>query len=119
MQDKHAIRQRGDLRSIDLLLSGGLKAILMQLRVHLVSRWERPGGIAARVPAPPKPLIVLIAALGAGAMARRQRGRLVKEEQPGVASRRHDLAVAATELEDADNPAASLVKADNPPLLVV
>jgi len=98
-QDEDAIGQRGDLVTIEPLRSWRFEAVPMELGIHLVGGWERPRWIVARgAPAPPKALIVLIAALGAGTMARRQRGRLVEEKQPGEGVGRHDLTMPATKL---------------------
>jgi hypothetical protein len=113
IQDEDAIGQRGDLVSIEPLRSRRFEAVPMELRVHLVDGGKRPEWIVARgAPAPPKPLIVLIAALGAGAVSRRQRGRLIEEKQPGEGVRWHDLAMPTTELQLAGDPAPPLVMAD-------
>ena len=65
--------------------------------------------------------VVLAPALGARPVPGRERGRLVEEEQAGVAVRRHRPAdaVAAAELEAARDPALHLPVAPDPAIRVV
>src|SRR5512141_2558042 len=66
-----------------------------------------------------KEIEAITLALGAGAMSRGQCRGFVKKEQFGVPAGLHDRASAALELEQADDPALSLVGASNLPVIVV
>src|SRR5437588_234098 len=67
-----------------------------------------------------EPAVVLAPALGAWPMSRRERGGVVEEEEPGVASRRHRAtgSVAAAELQATRDPSLHLPLPADPSLPV-
>src|SRR5690348_14881418 len=64
-------------------------------------------------------LVILAAALGAGTMPRRQRGRLIEEEQLGVVARMHDLTPPPAKLQHTHDPAAHLAVTHDLAALIV
>jgi hypothetical protein len=95
----------------------GVEALLVQLRVH------RVGSDLARMEPLPRAgecVVVLPAAERAGAVSRRERGRLVEEEQLGEPTRLHQgRPVPPAEPEAARDPSPHLITAADVPLIIV
>ena len=81
------------------------------IRAGAVAEGQRPG-IA-------KAIVVRPAAFGAGPVPGGKRGGLIQEEQFGVAAGLHQGATAALEGQQAGDPAAALMRADNPAVRIV
>ena len=109
VQDKGTVRQRREVGLVEPLTPRlGVDPLAVQPLVDRV----RPGAVAGMkiVPKCHKVAVVLATAKCAGAMAGRESGRLVEEEQLGEPARlQQPLPAPAAELEPAGDPAPGAV----------
>jgi hypothetical protein len=120
VKEEDALRERGDLGAVSLLAGRGDEAILVQYLVHLFGGREFSGGVAVCCrPAAAEGVVVLTAALGAGAVPCRQRGRFIEEEEFGVEAGLHQFAVSAAKLQQAGDPPPPAMMAHDPSCRVV